>query len=131
MGTGCGEVDSVQRGRHPPSDYTQNRNIRIAPPPPPPDLYPMQTHPHYALAARAIAYLTEHRATSVSFDDLAGELFVSKYHLQRLFTDWVGVSPKKFHQQRAQYAWGEKRKRSLLALEARHAKPSLTPTLFL
>jgi AraC family transcriptional regulator of adaptative response/methylated-DNA-[protein]-cysteine methyltransferase len=52
-------------------------------------------HPHYALVARAIGVLTTHQRT---LPDLAAQLGVSEFHLQRVFAEWAGVSPKRFMQ---------------------------------
>lgn len=55
-----------------------------------------EPHPHYQLVARAIAELTAGRAPSLA--DLSDRLGVSEFHLQRVFTEWAGVSPKRFAQ---------------------------------
>lgn len=55
---------------------------------------------HYRLIARALeridAAQTEGRALSLA--ELAGELGLSPAHFQRLFSSWVGVSPKRYQQ---------------------------------
>jgi AraC family transcriptional regulator of adaptative response/methylated-DNA-[protein]-cysteine methyltransferase len=55
-------------------------------------------HPHYELAAAAIRLLTDPRHGRLGLGELAAELEVSEFHLQRVFTDWAGVSPKRFAQ---------------------------------
>lgn len=57
---------------------------------------PTSEHPHYRLVARAIALLADGRATTLPA--LADRLQVSEFHLQRVFTEWAGVSPKRFLQ---------------------------------
>lgn len=52
----------------------------------------------YTLVAQAIAYLEEHFQSQPSLDDLAAHLHVSPFHLQRVFTRWAGISPKRFLQ---------------------------------
>jgi AraC family transcriptional regulator of adaptative response/methylated-DNA-[protein]-cysteine methyltransferase len=52
----------------------------------------------YARAARAIAYLRDHLLAQPTLDDLADHLGLSPFHVQRLFTRWAGVSPKRFVQ---------------------------------
>lgn len=52
----------------------------------------------YELVAQAIRYLEEHAAAQPSLADVAGQLGVSQFHLQRVFTRWAGVSPKRFVQ---------------------------------
>ena len=56
----------------------------------------IQAHPHYRLVSRAIIELTSGQAQSLG--TLAGRLGVSEFHLQRVFSEWAGVSPKRFLQ---------------------------------
>lgn len=53
-------------------------------------------HPHYQLVARAIAALAAGADTSLA--ELSSRLGVSEFHLQRVFGEWAGVSPKRFMQ---------------------------------
>lgn len=53
---------------------------------------------HYRAIAKALLYLSENTLAPPSLDDLASHVGISSYHLQRLFTEYVGVSPKKFSQ---------------------------------
>lgn len=46
----------------------------------------------------AIKYLTENFKEQPTLEDVAQKINLSPYHFQRLFTEWVGVSPKKFLQ---------------------------------
>jgi AraC family transcriptional regulator of adaptative response/methylated-DNA-[protein]-cysteine methyltransferase len=46
----------------------------------------------------AIRYLETHQFEQPELADLAAELHLSEYHLQRLFSRWVGISPKRFMQ---------------------------------
>ena len=48
--------------------------------------------------AAAIGYLTQNFREQPSLEEIAGKVHVSPYHFQRLFTEWAGVSPKKFLQ---------------------------------
>ena len=48
--------------------------------------------------AQAIDHLTTHFRDQPSLADLAGQVNLSEFHFQRLFTEWAGVSPKKFGQ---------------------------------
>lgn len=52
----------------------------------------------YALVAQAIRYLEQHVQEQPSLDELAAQVHVSPYHLQRVFTRWAGISPKRFLQ---------------------------------
>jgi AraC family transcriptional regulator of adaptative response/methylated-DNA-[protein]-cysteine methyltransferase len=53
---------------------------------------------HYALVARAIRILQRDQRLQPTLADLAGQLGTSEAHLQRVFTAWAGVSPKRFLQ---------------------------------
>lgn len=46
--------------------------------------------------AEAIAYLSRHYRDQPRLEDAAAKAGLSPHHFQRLFTRWVGVSPKKF-----------------------------------
>lgn len=53
---------------------------------------------HYGVIARAIAEIDAAGGERVALDDLAGRLGMSAAHFQRVFTQWVGVSPKRYQQ---------------------------------
>ncbi|RED49803.1 methylated-DNA--[protein]-cysteine S-methyltransferase [Aestuariispira insulae] len=50
----------------------------------------------YTLIERALNYLSDHWEDQPELSDLADHVGMSEYHLQRLFTKWAGISPKKF-----------------------------------
>jgi AraC family transcriptional regulator, regulatory protein of adaptative response / methylated-DNA-[protein]-cysteine methyltransferase len=52
---------------------------------------------HYQVMARAIA-LIDAADAPLSLDSLATEMQMSPAHFQRLFSQWVGVSPKRYQQ---------------------------------
>ncbi|MFD2574224.1 bifunctional transcriptional activator/DNA repair enzyme AdaA [Spirosoma soli] len=52
----------------------------------------------YQQIARAIEHLTANFREQPSLADLAERVNLSEFHFQRLFTEWAGVSPKKFSQ---------------------------------
>ena len=52
----------------------------------------------YQYVAQAIAYIREHTRQQPSLSEIATVLGISEYHLQRTFTAWAGVSPKRFLQ---------------------------------
>ena len=52
----------------------------------------------YQQIARAIEHLTAHFQEQPSLSELAEKANLSEFHFQRLFTEWAGVSPKKFSQ---------------------------------
>jgi AraC family transcriptional regulator of adaptative response/methylated-DNA-[protein]-cysteine methyltransferase len=52
----------------------------------------------YGKIADAINYIKTNFQTQPSLDDIAASVHLSPFHFQRLFTEWAGVSPKKFLQ---------------------------------
>lgn len=46
----------------------------------------------------ALEYLQAHHRSQPSLSDVAGGIGLSEYHFQRVFTRWVGISPKRFLQ---------------------------------
>ncbi|MEE1675564.1 methylated-DNA--[protein]-cysteine S-methyltransferase [Agarivorans aestuarii] len=59
---------------------------------------PLQSHREYQQISRAMAYLIEHQQQQPELKELASDLAMSESHLQRLFSQWAGVSPKRFLQ---------------------------------
>jgi len=57
---------------------------------------PQQSY-HYHVMRRAID-LIDAAGRPLSLSELAGEMQMSPAHFQRLFTAWVGVSPKRYQQ---------------------------------
>jgi len=57
-----------------------------------------ETTYHYAVIRRAIALIDAADNAPVSLDDLAREMQMSPAHFQRVFSRWVGVSPKRYQQ---------------------------------
>jgi len=53
---------------------------------------------NYDRIAEAIDYIRDNFQSQPSLEEIAGKIHLSPYHFQRLFTDWAGVSPKKFLQ---------------------------------
>lgn len=52
----------------------------------------------YEVVARAIRYLREHAVQQPTLQELAQAVHLSEFHLQRLFAQWAGISPKRFLQ---------------------------------
>lgn len=52
----------------------------------------------YTQIARAIEHLTANFREQPTLGELAEKASLSEFHFQRLFTEWAGVSPKKFGQ---------------------------------
>lgn len=53
---------------------------------------------HYETIACAIRYLDAHREDQPGLGELAAATGLSECHLQRVFTEWAGISPKRFLQ---------------------------------
>ncbi len=53
---------------------------------------------NYSRIASAIDYIKLNFKDQPSLDEIAGVVGLSPFHFQRLFTQWAGVSPKKFIQ---------------------------------
>lgn len=56
------------------------------------------TQHHYQQIAKAIDYLKSNFRDQPSLEAVAAHVHMSPYYFQRLFTEWAGVSPKKFTQ---------------------------------
>lgn len=52
----------------------------------------------YQRIERAILYLVDNYHRQPGLKEVAGSIHLSEYHFQRLFTHWVGISPKRFLQ---------------------------------
>ena len=57
-----------------------------------------QDHIDYKRIAEAIDYIRRHFKQQPSLEEVAEQVHLSPFHFQRLFSDWAGVSPKKFLQ---------------------------------
>ncbi len=53
---------------------------------------------NYERIARAIEYLKMNFKNQPSLEEVAENVYLSPFHFQRMFTEWAGVSPKKFTQ---------------------------------
>lgn len=52
----------------------------------------------YQTVARALHYLGDHFLRQPSLEELSAHVGMSRFHFQRLFSRWAGVSPKRFLQ---------------------------------
>ena len=52
----------------------------------------------YATIADAIRFIESHQRSQPTLAEVAASVNLSEYHFQRLFTRWVGISPKRFLQ---------------------------------
>jgi AraC family transcriptional regulator, regulatory protein of adaptative response / methylated-DNA-[protein]-cysteine methyltransferase len=57
-----------------------------------------QENINYNRIAAAIDYIQTHFKQQPDLDEVAEKIHLSPFHFQRLFTEWAGVSPKKFLQ---------------------------------
>ncbi|REG88236.1 methylated-DNA--[protein]-cysteine S-methyltransferase [Algoriphagus antarcticus] len=53
---------------------------------------------NYQRIAEAIAYIQANFKRQPSLEEIAEQVHLSPFHFQRMFSDWAGVSPKKFMQ---------------------------------
>lgn len=53
---------------------------------------------NYQRIEKAIAFIQAHFREQPSLDEIAHAVDLSPFHFQRMFTEWAGVSPKKFLQ---------------------------------
>lgn len=53
---------------------------------------------NYSRIAEAIDYITKNFKDQPNLDEVAEKVHLSPYHFQRLFSEWAGVSPKKYLQ---------------------------------
>src|SRR6476619_3527989 len=68
-----------------------------------------QEETNYNRIAAAIGYIKDNFKTQPQLEEVARQINVSPFHFQKMFTDWAGVSPKKF----LQYITVENAKRML------------------
>jgi len=52
----------------------------------------------YNRVEKAIKFLENHFSSQPGLKDIAAHIGLSEYHFQRLFSRWVGISPKRFLQ---------------------------------
>lgn len=63
----------------------------------------------YGMVARAITFIRSHALRQPTLNEIAADLGLSEFHLQKIFSKWAGVSPKRF----LQYATKEHTKQAL------------------
>ncbi len=57
-----------------------------------------QDYINYTRIADAIKYIQQNYTAQPTLEDIAKNVHLSPFHFQKMFTDWAGVSPKKFLQ---------------------------------
>ena len=64
-----------------------------------PHLCSMKTsNQHYQIVESAIRYIVENQREQPNLDEISQHIHLSKFHLQRIFKEWAGVTPKAFLQ---------------------------------
>ena len=58
----------------------------------------MENSYHFSTIEKAIGFIRNSTETQPSLDEVAAHVHLSKFHFQRLFKKWAGVSPKEFLQ---------------------------------
>ncbi|HCV13425.1 MAG TPA: 6-O-methylguanine DNA methyltransferase, partial [Candidatus Accumulibacter sp.] len=53
---------------------------------------------NFAVVARAIEYISANARGQPTLEEIAAAVHLSPFHLQRLFSAWAGISPKRFLQ---------------------------------
>ncbi|MAO15995.1 methylated-DNA--[protein]-cysteine S-methyltransferase [Flagellimonas marinaquae] len=57
-----------------------------------------QEYINYIRIAEAIEYINQNYAEQPTLEEIAKKVHLSPFHFQKMFTEWAGVSPKKFLQ---------------------------------
>ncbi len=57
-----------------------------------------ETNINYQRIEQAIKYLEDNFRRQPELDEVADKVHLSPFHFQRIFTDWAGISPKRFLQ---------------------------------
>lgn len=76
---------------------------------------------HYKTIARALHYIRDHAKQQPDLDEVAAHVHMSPTHFQRVFTEWAGVSPKKFLQYLTLHYAKSALNRNVSLAEAAHA----------
>jgi AraC family transcriptional regulator of adaptative response/methylated-DNA-[protein]-cysteine methyltransferase len=61
-------------------------------------LITQEHHINYQRIAQAIEYLEKNVHRQPELDEVAEQVHLSPFHFQRIFTEWAGISPKRFLQ---------------------------------
>lgn len=61
-------------------------------------LIDQENHINYQRIAQAIEYLEKNVHRQPELDEVAEQVHLSPFHFQRIFTEWAGISPKRFLQ---------------------------------
>ncbi len=69
----------------------------------------MENKFHFDIIAKAIGFIKDHHLEQPTLEEIANHVNLSKFHFQRVFKKWVGISPKDY----LQFITLEKAKESL------------------
>ena len=58
----------------------------------------MENSHHFSVVEKAINYIDQQSDQQPSLDDMASHVHMSKFHFQRIFKKWAGITPKDFLQ---------------------------------
>ena len=58
----------------------------------------MENSHHFSIVEKAIAFIDSRSEQQPNLDDMASHVHMSKYHFQRVFKKWAGITPKDFLQ---------------------------------
>jgi len=53
---------------------------------------------HFKIIEKAIKFIRENFDSNLKLAEISEHVGMSDYHFQRLFTKWVGISPKQYSQ---------------------------------
>ena len=84
---------------------------------------------NYQRIEQAIQYLEKNFQHQPELDEVAENVHLSPFHFQRIFTDWAGISPKRFLQYLTVDFLKEKLQQSKNLVEAPTPLPTPSPEL--
>lgn len=58
----------------------------------------LESHRHYQIVEKAIQFINKNFDKQPALIDIAASVHMSEHHLQRVFSQWAGISPKRFLQ---------------------------------
>ncbi|HBY85533.1 MAG TPA: 6-O-methylguanine DNA methyltransferase [Colwellia sp.] len=58
----------------------------------------IESHRHYQIVEKAILFINNNFDKQPTLLDIAASVHMSEHHLQRVFSQWAGISPKRFLQ---------------------------------
>jgi AraC family transcriptional regulator of adaptative response/methylated-DNA-[protein]-cysteine methyltransferase len=61
-------------------------------------MHSFESHRHYQIVEKAIQFINRNFDKQPTLVDIANSVHMSEHHLQRVFSQWAGVSPKRFLQ---------------------------------